>query len=81
MPLVVHGGTAFVSGVGAIGVRGAVGRELTVEDGYAAARLTALYMLRQIRDALGALDRVDRWVKVLGFVRPAPDTRVPGETL
>jgi enamine deaminase RidA (YjgF/YER057c/UK114 family) len=72
-PLVVHGDVAFVSGVGPIGVRGAVGRELTVEDGYAAARLTALYMLRQIRDALGALDRVDRWVKVLGFVRSAPD--------
>jgi hypothetical protein len=31
-PLVVHGGVAFVSGVGPIGVRGAVGRELTVED-------------------------------------------------
>jgi enamine deaminase RidA (YjgF/YER057c/UK114 family) len=72
-PLVVHGGLAYVSGVGPIGVRGAVGRELTVEDGYAAARLTALYMLREIRDALGALDRVDRWLKVLGFIRSAPD--------
>ena len=30
-------------------------------------------MFRQIVDGLGSLDRVERWVKVLGFIRSAPD--------
>lgn len=72
-PVVVHGDVAYVSGIGPIGVSGAVGRDVTTEEGYAAARLTALYMFRQIVGALGALDRVERWVKVLGFIRSAPD--------
>ena len=29
-------------------------------------------MLRALHDELGALDAVERWVKVLGFVRSAP---------
>jgi enamine deaminase RidA (YjgF/YER057c/UK114 family) len=45
---------------------------MTVEDGYAAARTTALLALRRILDELGSLDAVDRWVKVLGLVRSAP---------
>ena len=55
-----------------IGTTGRVGAELSVEEGYAAARETALLALRRIVDAFGALDAVDRWVKVLGFVRSAP---------
>jgi enamine deaminase RidA (YjgF/YER057c/UK114 family) len=72
-PAAIVGELAFLSGIGPIGVRGAVGREMSREDGYEAARLTALYMFRQIVDALGSLDRVERWVKVLGFIRSAPD--------
>lgn len=72
-PVVVDRDVAYVSGIGPIGVRGAVGRDLTVDEAYAAARVTALYMFRQIVDALGSLDRVERWVKVLGFIRSAPD--------
>ena len=72
-PVRVHGDVAYVSGVGPIGLNGAVGRELTLEEGYQAARLTALYALRQLADALGELDLVARWLKVLGFVRSAPD--------
>ncbi len=72
-PVVVHRDVAYLSGIGPIGVRGAVGRDVTTEQGYAAARLTALYMFRQIIGALGTLDRVERWVKVLGFIRSAPD--------
>jgi enamine deaminase RidA (YjgF/YER057c/UK114 family) len=72
-PAVVVGDMAYLSGIGPIGVRGAVGGDISVDEGYAAARLTGLYMFRQIVDALGSLDRVDRWVKVLGFVRSAPD--------
>jgi hypothetical protein len=72
-PIAVVRSVAYLSGIGPIGVRGAVGRELSTEDGYAAARQTALYMFRQIVDGLGSLDRVERWVKVLGFIRSAPD--------
>ena len=72
VPVLEHGGLAYLSGLGPIGVAGVVGRDLTVEEGYAAARETGLLALRRIVDAFGELDRVERWVKVLGFVRSAP---------
>ncbi len=68
----VHGGLAYLSGMGPIGVSGAVGGSMTVEEGYLAARQTGLLLLRRILDAFGTLDAVDRWVKVLCFVRSAP---------
>ena len=71
-PVLVHGGLAYLSGIGPVGVEGRVGASLSVEEGYAAARATALLALRRIVDELGELDRVARWVKVLGFVRSAP---------
>lgn len=71
-PIAVVGDIAYLSGIGPIGTRGAVGRELSTDEGYAAARLTALYMFRQIVDGLGSLDHVRRWAKVLGFIRSAP---------
>lgn len=70
-PVLVHGGLAYLSGIGPVGVEGRVGESLTVEDGYAAARETALLALRRLVDELGSLDRVERWVKVLVFVRSA----------
>jgi enamine deaminase RidA (YjgF/YER057c/UK114 family) len=72
-PIALVGDVAYLSGIGPIGIRGAVGRELSTEQGHAAARQTALYLFRQIVDGLGSLDSVERWVKVLGFVRSAPD--------
>ncbi len=51
---------------------GKVGRELTVEQGYAAARLTALSMLGSLQRELGDLDRITRWVRVFGMVNSAP---------
>lgn len=51
---------------------GKVGRELTVEQGYEAARLTALSMLGSLQRALGDLDRVKNWVRVFGMVNSAP---------
>ncbi len=70
--LTVHEGLAYVSGVGPIGQTGVVGGDLTVEEGYQAARTAARYCLRRIHDELGSLERIDRWVKVLGFIRSAP---------
>ena len=50
---------------------GKLGRELTVEQGYAAARLTALSILGSLKRALGDLDRVKAWVRVFGMVSSA----------
>ena len=71
-PVLVHGGLAYLSGLGPLGQSGVVGADLTVEQGYEAARTTALLVLRRILDELGRLEAVERWVKVLGFVRSAP---------
>lgn len=71
-PVVVHEGLAYLSGVGPVGTAGTVGGTMTVEQGYEAARATALLALRRLVDELGSLDRVERWVRVLAFVRSAP---------
>jgi enamine deaminase RidA (YjgF/YER057c/UK114 family) len=52
---------------------GKLGRELTVEQGYAAARLTALSILGSLKRALGDLDRVTAWSRLFGMVNSAPD--------
>ena len=51
---------------------GKLGRELTVEQGYAAARSCGLNLLATVRAELGSLDRVRQIVKVLGMVNCAP---------
>jgi len=47
---------------------GKLGRDLTVEQGYEAARHAMINMLGTVRNALGTLDRVTRVVKLLGMV-------------
>jgi hypothetical protein len=51
---------------------GKLGRDLTVEQGYAAARLTALSILGSLARALGDLDRIAAWSRVFGMVNSAP---------
>jgi len=73
----VVGDTAYISGHGPMDgstplMVGAVGGELTLEQGYEAARATALSILASLRAELGDLDRVAGWTKALGFVRCAP---------
>lgn len=51
---------------------GKLGRELTVEQGYVAARLTALSILGSLKRALGDLDRIGAWSRVFGMVNSAP---------
>lgn len=51
---------------------GKLGRELSIEEGYAAARLTALSILGSLKRALGDLDRIAAWVRVFGMVNSAP---------
>ncbi|HUR71798.1 MAG TPA: RidA family protein [Candidatus Limnocylindrales bacterium] len=57
---------------GAIKYRGKVGAEVTLEQAYDAARNCALNHLAIMKAALGDLDRVERIVKVLGYVNVAP---------
>lgn len=77
-PLVVVGNIAYVSGHGPLKpdrslITGRVGRDLTLEQGHAAARQVGLAILATLRAELGSLDQVARVVKVLGMVNSAPD--------
>ena len=49
-------------------LKGKVGKDITVQEGYETARQVGLVMLAKVRAALGSLDRVKRVVKVLGMV-------------
>jgi YjgF/chorismate_mutase-like, putative endoribonuclease len=51
---------------------GKLGRELTVEQGYTAARMTALSILGSLQRTLGDLDRIAAWSRVFGMVNSAP---------
>jgi enamine deaminase RidA (YjgF/YER057c/UK114 family) len=73
------GRRAFISGHGPQNADGSIaaplgklGRELSVEQGYAAARLTAMSILGSLKRALGELDRVAAWGRVFGMVNSAP---------
>ena len=75
----VRADRAYVSGHAAMnpdgslaGPFGQVGAEISVEQGYEAARLTALAVLGSLKRALGDLDRVTAWLKVFGMVNSAP---------
>lgn len=75
----VRGNRAFISGHGPINLdgslaepRGKVGADLTMEQGYHAARLVALNILAVLKRELGDLDRVTAWVHVFGMVNAAP---------
>ena len=52
--------------------RGKVGGEVTVEQGYEAAKLIALGVLGDLKREIGDLDRVTGWGRVLGMVNAAP---------
>ena len=78
LPALQVGDLLFLSGTtcyldGEILYTGRVGEELTLEEGYAAARQTALNLLSVIRATLGGLDRVERVVKLNGYVNSAPE--------
>jgi hypothetical protein len=51
---------------------GKLGRELNVQQGYVAARLTGLSILGSLQRALGDLDRIAGWSRVFGMVNSAP---------
>ncbi len=49
-------------------VKGKVGKDLTLEQAYEAAKWSALNALRAIKAVTGSLDEIVRFVKVLGMV-------------
>lgn len=78
VPYVVSGKLVFISGQvtiadGGLKYVGIVGKELTLEDGKAAARLCAINVLAQLKAAAGGdLDKVNRCVKLGVFVNAVP---------
>jgi enamine deaminase RidA (YjgF/YER057c/UK114 family) len=54
-------------------ITGKVGNDLTIEQGYEAARLTAVGHLAVLKSELGSLNKVKRIVKVLGMVNCTED--------
>jgi enamine deaminase RidA (YjgF/YER057c/UK114 family) len=76
--LAVQGGALlFTAGQGPVkdGVpvfKGKVGRDISVEDAYEASKLAALNCLAAAKSLLGTLDRIERVVKVNGYVNSAP---------
>ncbi len=75
----VRGNRVFVSGHGPLNQdgtllepRGKVGAEVTLEQGYTAARATGLAILSSLKLELGSLDRISSWLRVFGMVNMAP---------
>src|SRR3954471_11025053 len=75
--VVVHDGTARTSGQlpridGQLTCLGVLGADVTVEEGYEAAKVCALNALAVLRASLGSLDRIERILTVTGYVASAP---------
>jgi enamine deaminase RidA (YjgF/YER057c/UK114 family) len=75
--VVCHRGVAYVSGQiprsgNQILMTGKLGADVTVEQGQRAAEACVLQALAQLKAELGDLDRVERVLKVTGFVASAP---------
>jgi len=75
---VVVGSIIFASGHGrdltgpGVKSHGKLGRDVTIEEGYATARAVALSMLASLKQELGDLDRVKRVIRLYGMVNVAP---------
>lgn len=66
------GNLVYTSGQGSRAILGKVGGDLSIEDGYAAAREATLRCLACLQAELGTLDKVEKIFKVLGFIASAP---------
>jgi enamine deaminase RidA (YjgF/YER057c/UK114 family) len=78
VPAVRSGSLVFLSGHGPFRgdgtlITGKVGADLTLEEGYQAARQVALVLLASLQAEIGRLDKVRRIVKLLGMVNCTPD--------
>ena len=78
IPFVKIGKLVFVSGQVSQNengfIKGVLGKDLNVEEGYDAARQCAISLLAQLKSAVnGDLNKVTKVVKLGGFVNSAPD--------
>ncbi len=79
VPAVRTGNLLYLAGLGpaarpdGTSPTGKVGQDLSVEEGYEAARLTGINILARLKGELGDLDRVNRVVKLLSMVNAATD--------
>ena len=78
VPFVRSGSQLFVSGQlpmtdGKLTSVGKLGDAISIDDGYAAARVCAINLLAQAQSAVGELDKIKRVVKLVGFVNSTPD--------
>ncbi len=76
-PVKAHAGLAYIAGHGPFDgttplVQGLVGRDLTLDEGYHAARLTALSILASLKREFGELDLVTEWVRAVCYVHCGP---------
>jgi enamine deaminase RidA (YjgF/YER057c/UK114 family) len=86
VPYRIAGNVLYLSGQGprdanGNNLRGKLGAEISIEEGYRRARLVGLGLLSAMRDALGSLDRVDYIVKLLGMVNATPDFNDPPKVI
>lgn len=77
VPVTVHGGIAYVSGQlpkedEEVRITGKVGDAVTIESAQRAARICILQGVSCLKAALGDLEKVERILKVTGFVASAP---------
>jgi len=78
-PVVIDGTTAYVAGCvpfdenQKLTSKGKVPTEVSLEEAQRAAALCAANILRLVRREVGSLERIERVLKVLGFVNSAPD--------
>jgi len=77
VPAVRSGNYVYTSGQvpfvkGELMHRGKLGGDLTIEQGYECARVTALNCLAAVKSVIDDLDRVKRIVRVTGFINSAP---------
>lgn len=77
VPAVKTDGYVYTSGQiplvdGKLCCTGKVGKDVTLEDAYAAAKICAINCLAAIKTVVGSLDEIKQVVKVVGFVNSAP---------
>ncbi|PEC86196.1 hypothetical protein COK00_14765 [Bacillus cereus] len=67
------GNLLFTAGQGVDGYHGKLGKDISIDEGYKAARQSMLNLLSVVRNELGDLNKVKRIVKILGFVNSTED--------
>ena len=83
VPVVKTGNLIYLSGVGPTAksdgseYKGKLGDNISVDEGYDAARLTAVNLIARLKGYLGDLDRVTQIVKLLSMVNATPDFIAP----